>query len=99
MRKLNEVPVGWYSKNRICNIPVAHDVRVFKSENRGGNGLFGLIEYHISVDNIETLIPQSFFEEVAERYPIYYHVEYLYLDENGETYRVYESREGIFSER
>ena len=99
MKELNEVPAGWHSKNRICNIPVAHGIRVFRSENRGGNGLFGLIEYRISIDNIETLIPQSFFEAMAERYSSRYYVEYLYLDENCETYRVYESREGIFSER
>lgn len=99
MKELNEVPNGWYTKNRICNIAIGHDVRVFRTENRGGNGLFGLIEYRISIDNVETLIPQSFFEAMAERYTHRYYTEYLYLDEKCETYRVYESREGIFSER
>ena len=99
MRQIDRVPDGWYSTNRIWNVPIAHNVRVFRTENRGGQGLFGLIEYKVSIDNVEAPIPQSYFETLAGMYPERSFREYLYLDENCDTYRVYESKEGIFTEK
>ena len=88
---LTELPKGWYEHNRIAYILPAHDVKVYRIENRGG-GAFGLIRYFIQIAGIEAPIPQSFFEKMIDKFNnIHYAEEYKYIDENMNTYMIYSS--------
>ena len=89
--KLKELPEGWYEHNRIAYIFPDYDVKVYRTENRGGNGFFGLIRYFVQIAGVDAPVPQSFFETLAKRFTIHYVEEYKYLDENLNTYYVYSS--------
>ena len=85
---LTELPEGWYEHNRIAYILPAHDVKVYRTENRGG-GAFGLIRYFVQIAGVDAPVPQSFFETLAKRFTIHYVEEYKYLDEKGQTKYLY----------
>ena len=84
----DNIPEGWYEKNRIAYLQPHRDVYVYRTENRGGE-LFGLIRYFISIDNISAPIPDSFFVKLSDEYIIHYVKEYKYLDEKGQTKYLY----------
>lgn len=88
---LQELPDDWYEHNRIAYIFPAHDVKVYRTENRGGKGFFGLIRYFVQIAGIDAPVPQSFFEALTEHFIIHYVEEYKYLDDNLNTYYVYSS--------
>lgn len=88
---LTELPEGWYEHNRIAYILPAHDVKVYRIENRGG-GAFGLVRYFVQIAGIEAPVPQSFFEKMIDKFNnIHYVEEYKYIDKNMNTYMVYSS--------
>ena len=84
----DNIPEGWYELNRISYIQPYKNVYVYRTENRGG-GLFGLIRYFISIDNISAPVPDSFFIRLSDKYITHYIKEYKYLDEKGQTKYLY----------
>ena len=84
----DNIPEGWYEKNRIAYLQPYRDVYIYRTENRGG-GLFGLIRYFISIDNISAPIPDSFFVRLSDKYITHYVKEYKYLDEKWHIKNLY----------
>ena len=79
----DNIPEGWYEKNRIAYLQPHRDVYVYRTENRGGG------RYFISIDDISAPIPDSFFVRLSDEYITHYVKEYKYLDEKGQTKYLY----------
>lgn len=90
----DNIPEGWYEKNRIAYLQPYRDVYIYRIEDRSGK-LFGLIRYFISVDGVEALIPETFFIRLSAKYTIHYVVEYKYLEEDGKTKYLYSSNKNL----
>ena len=93
MKRLTDVPDGYYEKLIHLKVTIANNVTAKRTQNNG------LIRYTIEIDGIETLIPESTFEYLFERYPARLVNEYKYMSDDYKTYSVHESINGIWSDK
>ena len=93
MRKveIDKMPDNWYEKNRITFMQINSDISILRIENRGG-GLFGFIHYELDIHGMRIPATEKIFNTVFEtgKYELKYQIEYKFLDENCNTYTVYE---------
>ena len=97
--EINKVPDNWYEKNRISFMQINSDISVLRIENRSG-GLFGLIHYELDIHGMRTPATEKIFNTVFEtgKYELKYQIEYKFLDENCNTYTVYEIGTKIYTD-
>ena len=97
--KIDKVPDNWYEKNRISFMQINSDISVLRIENRGGV-LFGLIHYELDIHGMRIPATEKIFNTVFEtgKYELKYQIEYKFLDENCNTYTVYEIGTKIYTD-
>ena len=97
--EIDKMPDNWYEKNRIAFMQINPDISVLRIENRGG-GLFGLIHYELDIHGIRIPATEKIFNTVFEtgKYELKYQIEYKFLDENCNTYTVYEIGTKIYTD-
>ena len=97
--EIDKVPDNWYEKNRIAFMQINSDIYVLQIENRGG-GLFGLIHYELDIHGMRIPATEKIFNTVFEtgKYELKYQIEYKFLDENCNTYTVYEIGTKIYTD-
>ena len=96
--EIDKVPDNWYEKNRIAFMQINSDISVLRIENRGG-GLFGLIHYELDIHGMRIPATEKIFNTVFEtgKYELKYQIEYKFLDENYNTYTMYEIGNKIYT--
>ena len=97
--EIDKVPDNWYEKNRIVFMQINSDISALRIENRGG-GLFGLIHYELDIHGMRIPATEKIFNTVFEtgKYELKYQIEYKFLDENCNTYTVYEIGTKIYTD-
>ena len=97
--EIDKMPDNWYEKNRIAFMQINPDISVLRIENRGG-GLFGLIHYELDIHGMRIPATEKIFNTVFEtgKYELKYQIEYKFLDENCNTYTVYEIGAKIYTD-
>ena len=97
--EIDKIPDNWYEKNRIAFMQINPDISVLRIENRGG-GLFGLIHYELDIHGMRIPATEKIFNTVFEtgKYELKYQIEYKFLDENCNTYAVYEIGTKIYTD-
>ena len=97
--EINKMPDNWYEKNRIAFMQINSDISVLRRENRRG-GLFGLIHYELDIHGMRIPATEKIFNTVFEtgKYELKYQIEYKFLDENCNTYTVYEIGTKIYTD-
>ena len=97
--EIDKVPDNWYEKNRIVFMQINSDISALRIENRGG-GLFGLIHYELDIHGMRIPATEKIFNTVFEtgKYELKYQIEYKFLDENCNTYTVYEIVTKIYTD-
>ena len=97
--EIDKIPDNWYEKNRIAFMQINSDISVLRIENRGG-GLFGLIHYELDIHGMRIPATEKIFNTVFEtgKYELKYQIEYKFLDENCNTYMVYEIGTKIYTD-
>ena len=97
--EIDKMPDNWYEKNRIAFMQINSDIFVLRIENRGG-GLFGLIHYELDIHGMRIPATEKIFNTVFEtgKYELKYQIEYKFLDENCNTYTVYEIGTKIYTD-
>ena len=97
--EIDKMPDNWYEKNRIAFMQINPDISVLRIENRGG-GLFGLIHYELDIHGMRIPATEKIFNTVFEtgKYELKYQIEYKFLDENCNTYTVYEIGTKIYTD-
>ena len=97
--EIDKMPDNWYEKNRIAFMQINSYISVLRIENRGG-GLFGLIHYELDIHGMRIPATEKIFNTVFEtgKYELKYQIEYKFLDENCNTYTVYEIGTKIYTD-